>query len=148
MSQNPEVAQPEETQSKEALPEEVLPEEALPEEVQPDPVEKCIQDTQALRDAQKAFVDDQIKKTMRFEDSEDARAHHEFITREANYYLTIEFYERMRKTDKSDREAERLYAAMCKAYDVYHKSHEVAIQYCDEEMRKAGSYTSWLAPLD
>ena len=137
MSQNPEEAQPEETQ----------PEETQPEEPQQDPVEKCIQDKQAMIDAQKAFVDDQIKKTMRFEDSEYGRSMHEFKTREENYYLTIEFYERRRKTDKSDGEAERLYAVMCKAYDVYHESREVAIQYRDKMMREANSFTCWLAPL-
>ena len=118
-----------------------------PVETQPDPVEKYIQDKQAMIDAQKAFVDDQIKKTMSFEDSKFGRSMHEFKTREENYYLTIEFYERRRKTYKSDREAERLYAAMCKAYDVYHESRQLAIQYRDKMMREANSYTCWLAPL-
>jgi hypothetical protein len=135
----PEEAQPEETQPEEAQPEETQPEEAQPEEREPDPVVECLQDKQAMIDAQEQFVLHCLFVL-------DARHLPEFIT-EANYYIVIELYERKRRTDKSDKEAERLYAAMCKAYDVYHESHERAIQYRYKEMRKANSYTCWLAPL-
>jgi hypothetical protein len=115
------------------------PEETQPEEAQPNPVEKCLQDKQAMIDAQEQFVLHCLFVL-------DARHLPEFIT-EANYYIVIELYERKRRTDKSDKEAERLYAVMCQAYDVYHLSREDAIQYRDEMMREAGSVTYWLAPL-
>jgi hypothetical protein len=81
----------------------------------------------------------------RFEDSKEGRDAHEFITREANIWITIDSYERRRKTDKSDGEAERLYAAMCKAYDAWQASRGPAMQY--RAMHAAGSVSSWLPPL-
>jgi hypothetical protein len=113
--------------------------------MRPNPVELCFQYRQETRAASEAFVNHWIQRSSRFEDSEEGRNAHEFITREANFWLTINSYERRRKTDKSDGEAERLYAAMCKAYNAWQASRGPAIQYRDEMMPAVGSVPSWLA---
>ena len=70
-----------------------------------------------------------------------------FLIMEKHRYVVIEEYEYVRKFNKSDEEAERLYAAMCKANIAYYASREEAISYRDQRMRDAGSVSCWLDPL-
>ena len=127
-------------------------EEALdtnPEEEQLDPIERHYQNQQVLINAQKTFVQhriDQIKKHVKTPMSDD-REYYDWIIREQYYYLTIQSYERTRKTDKSDGVAERLYGSMCKAAEDYDASREVAIQYREKMMCESDSFIWWSGPL-
>ena len=122
-------------------------EDTNPEEEQPDPIERCDQNKQVLIDARGMFVHHRIKTQVKIPMSEEDREFYDWITSSKNYYLTIESYERTRKTDTSDEVAEQLYKAMCKAYDDYDASRKVAIRHRDKMMSKTGSFTWWAGPL-
>ena len=146
---NPEEAQ---QAQDETNPEEVREEEddTNPEEEQLDPIERHYQNQQVLINAQKTFVQhriDQIKKHVKTPMSEEDREYYDWIIREQYYYFTIESYERTRKTDKSDGVAERLYKAMCKAYDDYDASRKDAIWYREKVMCESDSFIWWGGPL-